>query len=268
MNDTLFDPASREAQVLRDARLGLSPKSTDLDRIFNGLAVAPIPLSQAGEESAPSSFAEPVLGGPMTSLGPTAASSLFTWKALLATSALTLTVGFGAGFGVSRSIDARSNPKPSPQVVAPLHQESAKPAEPTALVTAPVQKDFVELATAAAEPRLRPRVAKGSSMEATELTAYDEINTVRNAQGALKSGEPLRALGLVRELTSRSAGGALLAERQVIEVLALCELGRSGEARRLGEALLRKTPDFAYGQRLRASCAFRGENSSHEGDER
>src|SRR5262249_36408651 len=88
------------------------------------------------------------------------------------------------------------------------------------------------------------------------LPALDaELSLLREAQGALRAGEPARALALLD--AAQPAGGALGEERDAARVLALCGAGRVDDARREAARFLARR---ACGQR--ASTRARGDRPS------
>ena len=77
---------------------------------------------------------------------------------------------------------------------------------------------------------------------------------LEEAQAALRSGDSLVALALLRRLDQRFPRGALREERAAAEVLALCANDLSGEAVGRGRAFLAKYPRSVYAARVRAAC--------------
>ncbi len=77
---------------------------------------------------------------------------------------------------------------------------------------------------------------------------------LEEAQSALRSGDSLVALALLRRLDQRFPKGALREERAAAEVLALCQSDLSGEAAGRGRAFLAKYPHSVYAARVRAAC--------------
>ena len=90
---------------------------------------------------------------------------------------------------------------------------------------------------------------------AAELTFYEELSHIRRAQTALAGGNPALALGLMRSLDEQYAAGALLAERGMTEVLALCALKRDDEARAVAARVRTRADGSMYVARLDKTCA-------------
>jgi hypothetical protein len=83
---------------------------------------------------------------------------------------------------------------------------------------------------------------------------YDELSYVQRAQTALRNGDGALTLGLMRSLDDLQSAGALVPERRVLTVLALCQLGRVEEARSVASRALRGNDGSVYSRRLENSC--------------
>lgn len=120
----------------------------------------------------------------------------------------------------------------------------------------------------------KPTVEKSSAQAAaTEeapgppMSFYEELTYLRRAQAALRRGESALALGLMQSLDRLKVGGALLSERGMTKVLALCLLERTEEAVRVGRELAASSDASLYRERLAKSCAhsaLTGEGDSVE----
>jgi hypothetical protein len=66
------------------------------------------------------------------------------------------------------------------------------------------------------------------------------------------------ALGLMASLDETHPKGALVSERSVTKVLALCQLGRAAEATRVARQVISQGDASVYRQRLASSCADLG----------
>jgi hypothetical protein len=80
---------------------------------------------------------------------------------------------------------------------------------------------------------------------------------LREAQDAVRDGDPSAALDRLDDLGARFPEGQLREERMAARVLALCAAGRAPEARAEAERLLGEAPGSVHAGRVRASCAFR-----------
>jgi len=104
-------------------------------------------------------------------------------------------------------------------------------------------------ATAAATP-----APTDSSAVAAPVTVKDEIALISRAHAALTSGDPSGALALLDEHARRFPAGALGEEREATRVLALCALGRTGDARAAATRFFAAFPGGPQAGRVRASC--------------
>lgn len=85
-------------------------------------------------------------------------------------------------------------------------------------------------------------------------TLEEETRKLREAHGAMQSGDPQKALKLLDEQSSRFAEGQLADERAVARILALCKLGRDAEARAATAELLRTSPSSPLLSRVKSGC--------------
>jgi hypothetical protein len=81
-----------------------------------------------------------------------------------------------------------------------------------------------------------------------------EIRGLGEAHGALKDGDPARALALLDEQSAAYADGQLRQERDAARVLALCKLGRTDDGRALAARFLAENPRSPLTDRVRAAC--------------
>jgi hypothetical protein len=245
----------QETEVLRQARAGLGPspaqRKRTLDRLAATLATAPVPGASV------------------------AAQRLFSLRALVTGVVASALVGFAAGALGPWKV-TRVGPAP-PRTAAPVVilsvptttvSTSPAPATPANGFTdgsgrgAP-SKDLPLGHDRRAPP---PRTAAPLTSNQPETpTLYEELTAVRRAQSALKRGDATLALQLMNGLDESHPGGALLAERRVTKVLALCQLDRTAEATRIANSLLRDNRDAElYRRRLGTSCAQPGISSTNE----
>lgn len=81
-----------------------------------------------------------------------------------------------------------------------------------------------------------------------------EIRLLHEAQSALAAHDPTRALARLDEHAARYPHGSLRQESLAERVVALCQLGRTDEARSLAAPLLRENTRSPAVERVRASC--------------
>ncbi len=79
----------------------------------------------------------------------------------------------------------------------------------------------------------------------------DEVMLVDDADTALRSGNPERALAIVRDIEQRCAGGTLVQERERIAIEALAKAGRVEQARARARAFEARFPTSPHLRRVR-----------------
>jgi outer membrane protein assembly factor BamD (BamD/ComL family) len=84
------------------------------------------------------------------------------------------------------------------------------------------------------------------------------VRLVADAYSFLRDGNPAKALAAVEEHERRFPHGKLVESRRVTRILALCQLGRTSEARDERERFLSRYPQSPFSNRVRAVCAETG----------
>lgn len=249
-----------EMLMLERARRGLAPNASERKAALGRLAVA-LALPPAVNPLAPESPGLAPLAPAAVSLNGAASVSVYT---LLAGIAGGLAVGFGAGhFSARPSVEppteVRSSAPVMTSVRAPAPAEPALAPQPTVAEPAATTKPPAS-ASLPKRPNRDPERA-----DSAPSADYDELSYVQRAQTALRNGDAALALGLVRTLDERQPKGALLAERTVLRVLALCELGRADEARAATLATLGNgAGNEVYRRRIESSCVGKAAKPSGE----
>jgi HAMP domain-containing protein len=83
----------------------------------------------------------------------------------------------------------------------------------------------------------------------------EELSALDDARQTLSAGDPSATLRRLDAFDRNCAQPSLGPEAMLLRIEALLALGRIDPARRLGEQLLAKQPDSAYGQRVRSLLA-------------
>lgn len=266
-----FDSDEAMELVLRRARAGLAPNAARRGATLGRLSAT---LSAAEHDPAP--HADP--NGPVNH-GAQSLSGLAGGKVAAIALAVGLIGGGGVGFGSGFWMRSRGSATPSSeapsvevtQIKVPVLETTALPeahstsidvVRPTLLSRTPTEE-----ANKASASRTTPRgsldvrrrqtrVSNVPALPSSQLTGYDELSHLRRAQKAIKSGNAALALALMKALDEELPRGALLVERNVTQVLALCELGHTEEASSLAERTLRnENASSVYANRLASSCA-------------
>lgn len=104
-------------------------------------------------------------------------------------------------------------------------------------------------------PSAAPAVeANVPEQAATATTLLAETDLIRAGLAALHGGDPSRALTLFDEHAGTFPAGVLADERDIERITALCELGRSGDARAAAASFLRRRPNAPLTRRVLTSC--------------
>jgi hypothetical protein len=111
----------------------------------------------------------------------------------------------------------------------------------------PVRIEQAKQTGGADQQRVSAPTGAASLAEETRLLEAAQRELARNQGGA--------ALALLDEHAAKFPRGALSEERAAARILALCHLGRTGEARRAAEAFVSAAPQSPLVPRLESSCA-------------
>lgn len=205
----------------------------------------------------------------------TAAGKATPWatKALLGSvAAVTLGVAAVASWPQSPATEAGSTQAPgveiepasiAEKVEAPAGEPAQNPVELEGVVPeAPGDEEREKRSRTRARPR---RAHQSQTNPVVQDETYGvrlveaELALVRPAQRALTADQPATALRLLEEHARRFPSGSLAKEREVSRVVALCRLGRVGEANRARARFLTAHPKTTYRRRLDEAC--RGANA-------
>jgi Protein of unknown function (DUF2379) len=140
-------------------------------------------------------------------------------------------------------------PEPAVAVLGP-EEGSRLPAAETAWVITPAARP--EPSRTAVAPVAPPPSTVASSPRPSPLA--QEVELLRGADAALKTGDGARTLALLDELDKAVPGGNLRPERAAERVFALCMAGKIEQAQRQARAFLAIDPSGPLAARVRASC--------------
>jgi hypothetical protein len=261
-------PAARA--VVEAGRAGDDPTPGDRSRVRAAL-MASIAAGAAATVAGEGAAAAGAAKGAATA-GAAAVTLGWGWKALYVGLALAGAVGTGVAVrsivtGVP--IGARA-PGPLVPIEAPLRSAPSSAPIGAAVVAAPLSSGTPAAPppAASAARRLLPSqpVTTGETPQPSEPEpaakappAVDplvaETRGLGEAHGALKDGDPARALALLDAQGATYADGQLREERAAARVLALCKLGRADEARALAARFLAENPRSLLADRVRSACA-------------
>jgi hypothetical protein len=158
---------------------------------------------------------------------------------------LAVIVGGGAGGAVAWRAQRAMTPA---AVVAPAPVRMAPPVEPVIEATTPAP-------AARPAPAHHVRVAAPVHTEAAPTNRLAEETALLAASNAeLRRGDARRALSLLDDYDRRYPSGVLREEVLATRVIARCQLGSDGAARRAADAFLARHPASPLAPRVRASC--------------
>ena len=256
------------------------PSTADRERLRRGLAArggmgaATTAAAAAATSVATKAAAAPVVGPSATSAGAGIAAKSGVGIAVKIVASVALVASVGATTVVltkphDMSVNARSQAPSS--AVAPIVRSATapNPSEPTALEVAAVISAPLPASTTApsvapatgARSRSVPAVVAPTNVE-DPLTA--EVALLRTAQGALRNHDGARALEALDTHARRFPDGVLAEERAAARVFALCELGRSAEARSAKASFLSLHPSSPTAERVRKACGPGSGDSTHD----
>jgi hypothetical protein len=215
---------------LRDAKAPADAKAAAWQGIAAGLATA-APASAAG--SAAGTKVAASAGVKLTTLGVTA-------KVVLATALTAAAVG-GAYLIAPQRGPERMKTVQTPRASLPMR---AAPQPPPAPVPAPAPAPPEPIAAAPA-----PRAIKSKSRNAA---LAEESALLSSARADLRNGDIGSAGATLEQLRKRFPRGALLQEREVLDIDVLLARGEHDAALRSARAFVQRYPNSPHSTRLRA----------------
>lgn len=145
---------------------------------------------------------------------------------------------------------------PAPEEIAPEPELEAEPEpEPEEVLEILDEEVDDEVDEPAPKPKARPRKRPQPAAEPASVLA-DESALLGKAKVAVSAGRNKDALAAIRDHASKFPGGELAEVRRALEVKVLCNLGRTGEARKAADRFLRRHRRSALAGQVRSSCAY------------
>jgi hypothetical protein len=240
MTDDKHDPA----EVLARARRAWSPGEADAARVRRALGVALAGRPAAGGGAAPAR--------PRGS----ASASASTWTSrFLVAGALAVTSG-GVGYWAGHRAGVR-DARPTTSVVSLESPKVVAPEPKPALTTSPVAET-----PPLAMPSLIPsrhgahgaRHEPGSQTPSQTESLALEVRALRNAERALRDGNPGLALAFLQELDRQVPNGQLAEERDAAGTLARCARGEHPFGVNLAAEFTERHPGSVYRARVDQAC--------------
>ncbi len=240
------EAASLLAAVRAERTLTAEQRERSYARIGVGIGVATSGVFAARTAAAASSSASTAPAATTTAL---VAAKWWLLGGLLA--------AMGAA-GVGAYVAASTDATPAPTALTPTLQAPApaEPAPPAAnkpqLDTTPPTVEKVAPQAPSSRKAVRPPEAPSAGISAADALA-EEVGLLHQARAALHK-DSTKALTLASRHEQRYPRSQLAAEREVVMILALCDLGRASEAQRRAASLSSRSPALAA---LKGSCAER-----------
>jgi len=229
----MTDNGRRAADVLAGARRAWSPSVADQERVRRAIGAA-----LAG--TAPG---RPPAAAPRASWGPR----------LLAAATIAAASG-GIGYWAGHRAGLRETPQitriaPAPVAVAPrvpLAPVAANEPQPSLIPPSPIVPHHSGHAAR--------HQAESSAPAAAESLAI-EVRALRNAERALRDGNPGLALAFLEELDRQVPHGQMTEERDAASTLARCARGDRPIGVDLAGEFIERHPESVYRARVEETCA-------------
>lgn len=230
---TLFQRAKRD----------LSPTSGDRERVGRALTLE-IGALAATTKAAATAAETTLAAGTGTA---TATKTVTLFGAIKWLAPLVIVLGAGAAFVKWRPAPV-ANLAPTVTSAAEMQLPPAPPPTPT-----PAKQEVEAPATTskASEPVVRAAPARTVST----ASVAEEARLLKEADEAIRNGDPKKALALLERHRRMHPKGALVEERTAERVLALCRAGREHEGKREAARFLSAHPKSPLANSVREACA-------------
>jgi hypothetical protein len=164
--------------------------------------------------------------------------------------------------GLHRAHEVASHASPADQALPAIPTDHAFDTADVPLPS-PADRSTPTLApapTLAPTPTPTPTPAPASTPAASHASPEvdEEVRLVGLAYSLLRDGAPARALAVLEEHERRFPDGKLVELRKVTRVLALCQSGRTADARSERDRFLSLYPRSPYSNRVRSACSDAG----------
>ncbi|HTB61032.1 MAG TPA: hypothetical protein VLC06_24345 [Polyangia bacterium] len=239
MTDGKRDPAD----VLARARRAWSPNEADAGRVRRaiGSALATSPAS----------------GGAAAQPGPPGSASALTWTSrFLVAGAIAATSG-SVGYWAGHRAGLRDTRPTTPVIaLAPTSAASVKPKSPA--VPSPAAETPPLAGPSLVPSRHDAHGARRASDDRTLSQSKSlelEVRALRNAERALRDGNPGLALAFLQELDRQVPNGQLIEERDAASTLARCARGDHPFGVNQAAEFTERHPGSVYRARIEQACA-------------
>jgi hypothetical protein len=242
------DIEARAQAIIDAARDEHDPTAEDRARVRSALSAALVPAAGAGAGSA--------LPDAALHASEAQATAMTLTTKLLIGGSLVGATGLGTGYLAVQHAAAPSRPPSAIHAPAPATAPAGRPASAPAEADAP-QSEAGQTEPSAPLQRRRPSSAPtigGATASRSDSSLAQELALLRQAQRALQSNDGRRSLGLLDEMAKKHPDGVLGEEAAAARVFALCQAGRSKEARVQAARFAREYPGSVLAPRVQSSC--------------
>lgn len=266
-----LDPESRALLAL--ARAARTPTADDRARVAKRLtlaagvsagAAASVAVTKVASASAPV-FATGADAAAQLAATAAGASAKAVARATIASAALKTAVAatllLSTAIGAYRILAPASSPpptaagSPAPRAVAPVRDRPSL--GPDAPQAKPERRDMrADTESVSAEAADHTADARATQTRSRSSTLAQELELLHRAQAAWRTRAAPRALELLQRHRRRYPSSELRSERDALEVLALCEVGKTKQAARLARSLLARDPASPARASIEESCAL------------
>jgi hypothetical protein len=250
-----LDPESR--RILEIARAARTPSAQDKARVGRRFALA------LGLSAGAASAASPAQAAAGVSMAESTAKVLaLKWWAGGAVVLAAALASYAALPPAAPHVPAAAPQASAASAAAPAQRAaSAPPAAAPGAAAPAIELADGPAALPAAEPvvaaRAQQPTARRRTAAATKPTLAAELELLHRAQAAWRAREAERALSLVNQHRARYPRSRLRHERDALQVLSLCELGRRSQATRAARALLARDPRSPLRAAIERSCGLK-----------
>ncbi len=249
----MTDDKPRISDVVARAQRARSPSAADAERVRRAIGAA-------------------LAGGPGVARGTPAASPPAGWASRLLLAGAIAGASAGVGYWAGRRAGLRaaepSRPVASSSPARETTGEMKLPAAPAARATGTIATDATAANATAATPFASPplvpphrdaarnahRVVEAPAPSTTESLAI-EVRELRNAERALRDGNPGLALAFLQELDRQVPNGQLAEERDAAATTARCARGDHPFDVNLADEFAQRHPASVYRARVEQACA-------------
>ena len=230
----MTDDERRAADVLAGARRAFSPSAADQERVRRAIGAA-----LAATAPGPAPAAAPRVAG---------------WGPRLLAAATIAAASGAIGYWAGHRAGLRETPQatriaPAPVAVAssaPLAPVAANQPQPSVTPSSPIAPHHGGHAV--------HHQAESTSPAAAESLAI-EVRALRNAERALRDGNPGLALAFLHELDRQVPHGQMTEERDAASTLARCARGDRPIGVDLAGEFIERYPESVYRARVEQTCA-------------